>query len=113
MRVGRSKPSSRSTPEGQFGDLDAVRLHPEAVSSTSGAKPFHLATSDGQELHEFYHSLEVIGDDQYHRKGDTIEIATVSLDDFFLTTPQAAYIQGTTFHVDGGMDGVGSLWDAP
>jgi FkbM family methyltransferase len=66
----------------QFEPSDAVVLHPEAVSSSSGTKPFHLATTpDGKGLHEFYHSLEVIGDDQYHRKGDTVAVVTVSLDD--------------------------------
>lgn len=68
--------------EKEFGHVDSVVLHPEAVSSSSGVKPFHLATKpDGGELHDFYHSLEVIGDDDYHAKGETVAVATVSLDD--------------------------------
>jgi FkbM family methyltransferase len=63
-------------------DLEGVTLHNEAVSSSSGTKLFHLAMSpDGKGLHEFYHSLEIIGDDEYHRKGETIQVSTVSLDD--------------------------------
>jgi FkbM family methyltransferase len=66
----------------QFAHSDAIVLHSEAVSSSSGTKPFHLATTpDGKGLHEFYHSLEEIGDDEYHRKGETVQVVTVSLDD--------------------------------
>lgn len=39
--------------------------------------------------------------------GDDISSAVV-----FLAATEAAYIHGTTFHVDGGMNGVGSLWGA-
>ena len=37
--------------------------------------------------------------------GDDISAAVI-----FLAGSEAPYINGTTFHVDGGMDGVGSLW---
>jgi FkbM family methyltransferase len=68
--------------ESQFGPNERVVLHPEAVSNTSGTKAFHLATSvDGEQLHEFYHSLEVLRDDDFHRKGDIVEVTTVCLDD--------------------------------
>lgn len=66
----------------QFEHNERVVLHPEAVSNTSGAKAFHLATSiDGEQLHEFYHSLEVLRDDVFHRKGETVEVMTVCIDD--------------------------------
>jgi FkbM family methyltransferase len=68
--------------ESQFGDNERVVLHPEAVSNASTTKAFHLATSiDGEQLHEFYHSLEVLPDDIFHRKGEVVEVATVCIDD--------------------------------
>jgi FkbM family methyltransferase len=68
--------------ESQFGQNERVVLHPEAVSDTSATKAFHLATSvDGEQPHDFYHSLEVLRDDDFHRKGDTVEVTTVCIDD--------------------------------
>lgn len=65
-----------------FEHNERLVLHPEAVSNTSEAKAFHLATSvDGEQLHEFYHSIEVLPDDVFHRKGETVEVTTVSIDD--------------------------------
>ena len=66
----------------EFEHNERVVLHPEAVSNTSGARAFHLATSiDGEQLHEFYHSLEDLREDDFHRKGETVEVTTVCIDD--------------------------------
>src|SRR5688500_10506025 len=66
----------------QFENNERVVLHPEAVSNTSGAKAFHLANSiDGEQLHEFYHSLEVLRADDFHRQGEVVEVTTVCIDD--------------------------------
>lgn len=68
--------------ESQFGHNERVVIHPEAMSDTSGTKAFHLATSlDGEQAHDFYHSLEVLRDDDFHRKGDIVEVTTVCIDD--------------------------------
>ena len=53
----------------------------EAVSDSSGYKDFYLALNPDNSLHNFYHSLENIKEDNHHKKGNTIQIKTVSLDD--------------------------------
>ena len=56
-------------------------IRSDAVSNESGYKKFYLALNPDNSLHDFYHSLENIGDDKYHKKGQTIQVKTVSLND--------------------------------
>lgn len=65
----------------RLGDRANLTVRAEAISSTSGVKNFHLALNSDQSLHEYYHSLEKIGTDPYHHKGEVISIQTRSLDD--------------------------------
>jgi len=60
---------------------DRLVIRPEAVSNATGSRLFHLALDRNGSLHEYYHSLEHFAEDQWHRKGPSIPIATVSLDD--------------------------------
>ncbi|MFA5792091.1 MAG: FkbM family methyltransferase [Candidatus Paceibacterota bacterium] len=53
----------------------------EALSDSSGLKDFYLALDSDNTIHEFYHSLEKIPDDNYHKKGSVIKIKTASIDD--------------------------------
>lgn len=72
---------NRETLARKVGDRPNLVIRPEAVSSHSGVKDLHLALNLDQTLHEYYHSLEKIGLDPYHQKGETVQIQTVSLDD--------------------------------
>ena len=65
----------------RFSSCQNLTIHSQAVSNTSGYKDFHLALKKDGELHEYYHSLERIGLDNYHRKGESIKIQTIALDD--------------------------------
>ena len=65
----------------RFSSCQNLIIHSQAVSNTSGYKDFHLALRKDGELHEYYHSLERIGLDNYHRKGESIKIQTIALDD--------------------------------
>jgi carbamoyltransferase len=64
-----------------FGKTPGLRIHSEAVSSKSAQMDFHIARRQDGSLHDFYHSLEQIAEDAYHRKGETVKVRTVSLDD--------------------------------
>ena len=65
----------------QFGDNKNLVLRSEAISSISALKIFNLAVNNDGSLHEYYHSFENLQDDSYHRKGGTIEIQAVSIND--------------------------------
>ena len=65
----------------RLGDQDNLSIRAEAVSDISGVKSFHLALNADGSIHEYYHSLENIKEDSYHKKGQTISIETVSLND--------------------------------
>lgn len=65
----------------KYSNQDNLIIRPEAISSTSGTKNFHLAVNNDGSLHEYYHSLENIKNDVYHRKGNTIKIEAVSIND--------------------------------
>jgi FkbM family methyltransferase len=54
-------------------------IRSEAVSSRSGSATMHLALQPDGRLHDYYHSLERIGDDRWHRKGSDIPVPVVSL----------------------------------
>jgi FkbM family methyltransferase len=56
-------------------------IRPEAVSNETGQRLLHLALTRDGALHEYYHSLEFFAEDEWHRKGPSVPIATVSLDD--------------------------------
>ncbi|MGH9428707.1 MAG: FkbM family methyltransferase, partial [Terriglobia bacterium] len=73
--------ANRNRMKERFSSCQTLIIHPEAVSNSSGYKDFHLALKKDGELHEYYHSLERIGLDSYHRKGRSIRIETVTLDD--------------------------------
>lgn len=72
---------NRETLVRRVGDHPNVIIRSEAVSRHSGIQDFYLALNPDRTLHEYYHSLEKIGLDAYHQKGETIQIQTVSLDD--------------------------------
>jgi FkbM family methyltransferase len=61
--------------------IDRLVIRSEAVSNETGRRLFHLAIDRDGSLHEYYHSLEHYAEDQWHRKGPSMPIATVSLDD--------------------------------
>ena len=65
----------------QFGNNKNLVLRSEAISSISALKVFNLAVNNDGSLHEYYHSFETLKDDSYHRKGETIEIQAVSIND--------------------------------
>jgi FkbM family methyltransferase len=67
------------------GRHERLTLRPEAVSNCSGTRPLHLALSLDGSLHEYYHSLERTRADRYHRKGETVEVRVVSLDDLVVS----------------------------
>ena len=67
----------------RLGDKENLSIRTEAVSDASGVKSFHLALNADNSIHEYYHSLENIKEDSYHKKGQTISIETVSLNDLF------------------------------
>jgi len=56
-------------------------IRPEAVSNETGHRLLHVALTRDGALHEYYHSLEHFAEDEWHRKGPSVPIATVSLDD--------------------------------
>jgi FkbM family methyltransferase len=56
-------------------------IRSEAVSNETATKAFHLALNLDGSQHEYHHSLEHIANDRWHRKGPTIAIPAVSLDD--------------------------------
>ena len=73
--------SNRKRMKERFSSHQNLTIHSEGVSNSSGYKDFHLALNSDGELHEYYHSLELIGVDIHHRKGTSIRIQTVALDD--------------------------------
>ncbi len=56
-------------------------VRPEAVSDSTRLRELHLAVTKDGRLHEYYHSLENYREDVWHRKGPTVSVAAVSLDD--------------------------------
>jgi FkbM family methyltransferase len=64
--------SNRKRMKERFSSHQNLTIHSEAVSNSSGYKDFHLALNSDGELHEYYHSLELIGVDIHHRKGTSI-----------------------------------------
>ncbi len=64
-----------------FATATNLTIRPEAVSNNSGTKSLRLAVQLDGTPHEYYHSLERIGDDPYHRKGCAVEVEAVSLND--------------------------------
>jgi FkbM family methyltransferase len=65
----------------RFADHPRLAIRGEAVSDRSGRRPLQLALHPDGRLHDYYHSLEQVGEDPWHRKGGTIEVPTVALDD--------------------------------
>lgn len=74
-------PENRKRLADNFQESDKFHLFSEAVSNVSGEKDFYYAANQDGSTHEFYHSLELLPDDEYHKKGRTIKIKTVSLND--------------------------------
>jgi FkbM family methyltransferase len=60
---------------------DRLTVRPEAVSRSSGTAQLQLALNLDGSVHEYYHSLERTRADRYHRKGRSVEVPVVSLDD--------------------------------
>lgn len=77
--------ANRNRMKERFSCHQNLTIHSEAVSNSSGYKDLHLALKRDGELHEYYHSLERIGVDNHHRKGNSIRIQTVALDDLVRT----------------------------
>jgi FkbM family methyltransferase len=73
--------ANRSRLLARCGASERLTVRPEAVSDHSGTVAFHLALSLDGSLDSPYHSLERTRADRYHRKGDTVAVAAVSLDD--------------------------------
>ena len=65
----------------RLGNQKNLFIRTEAVSDSSGHKNLHVALNSDNSVHEYYHSLENIGEDAYHKKGNTISIKTTSLND--------------------------------
>src|SRR5262249_19786173 len=64
-----------------FGANPRLTSRPEAVSDASGTRELRLALNLDGTLHEYHHSLEDIGEDPWHRKGPTVPVRTVTLDE--------------------------------
>jgi FkbM family methyltransferase len=58
-----------------------LHIHAEAVSDRSGPRPLRLAVRPDGSLHDYYHTLENVCVDEWHRKGPIVEVGAVSLDD--------------------------------
>src|SRR5262245_22069244 len=65
----------------RFAGRPRLEVRPEAVSSGSGTRTLHLALRPDGSPHEYYHSLEHLPDDAWHRKGGRVAVPAVSLDD--------------------------------
>jgi FkbM family methyltransferase len=72
--------ANRTRLAANFPDHPRLTVRPEAVSEADGSATLHLATHPDGSLHDFYHSLERIGDDPWHRKGKDVTVPVVSLD---------------------------------
>jgi FkbM family methyltransferase len=57
-----------------------LNVRPEVVTDSDGTATLHLALHPDGSPHEFYHSLERIGDDPWHRKGQDLVVPAVTLD---------------------------------
>jgi FkbM family methyltransferase len=73
--------SNRTQLTARFAGRKKLVIRSEAVSYETATKAFHLALNLDGSLHEYHHSLEHIANDRWHRKGPTIAIPAVSLDD--------------------------------
>jgi FkbM family methyltransferase len=73
--------ANRVVIEERFGEAPGLLVRGEAVSRASGSGRLHLALRPEGGAHDHYHSLEEIGTDGRHRKGETVPVATVSIDD--------------------------------
>ncbi len=65
----------------RFAGAPGLVVRPQAASNETGTREFHLALNLDGSLHEYHHSLEKINDDPWHRKGPTVTVSTVRLDD--------------------------------
>lgn len=52
-----------------------------ALSNSSGLKDFYLALNQDDSIHEFYHSLEKLPADEFHKKGTVIKVETTTLNE--------------------------------
>jgi FkbM family methyltransferase len=64
-----------------FAGADKLVIRSEAASNETGTRAFHLALNLDGSLHEYHHSLEQINEDPWHKKGPTVSVPTVRLDD--------------------------------
>lgn len=72
--------SNRTVMRERLGNYAGLVLREEAVSDVCGVRTLHLAVrSDGQ-LHDYFHSLETVGDTAEFRYGATRSVPTVTLD---------------------------------
>lgn len=56
----------------------------DVLSDTSEYKDFYLANNADDSIHEYYHSLEKIPIDDYHKKGKVVRVKTTSLNELVL-----------------------------
>lgn len=73
--------SNRRRLRKRLGEPPSLTVRGEAVSRASGTAELQLAVREDGSPHDHYHSLERIGSDEYHSKGETVVVPTVSLDD--------------------------------
>jgi FkbM family methyltransferase len=71
--------ANRKRLEENFPNHARLSVHREAVSSENGSATLHLAVHPDGTPHDYYHSLERIGDDPWHRKGKDVTVPVVSL----------------------------------
>jgi FkbM family methyltransferase len=73
--------ANRERLQARAGNSDRLTVRPEAVSDRSGTARLQLALKLDGSLHDYYHSLERTRADRYHRKGASVDVPVVSLDD--------------------------------
>ena len=64
-----------------FGGCENLKIFSEALSDHVGIGKFHLAENVDGSIHEYYHSLESIPEDGYHKKGPTIDVSITTINE--------------------------------
>src|ERR1035438_9071027 len=64
-----------------FAGVEKLVIRSEAASNQTGTRALPLALNLDGTLHEYHHSLEQINEDPWHKKGPTVAVSTVRLDD--------------------------------
>ena len=64
----------------KFDNYPGLRIHTYALSSAPGMRDMHLALNLDGSLHSFYHSLEVLPEDVFHKRGPVSSVEAKTID---------------------------------